>query len=125
MTELEYFRLFAPEFATVADPTVTTWLTIASLNVVSDCLDTERAAMAIALYAAHLLSLSTRSANGGSASSGAVKREKEGDLEREYGEVKGSTTYLGQTVYGQQYLDITRACAGSAIMTRVNPNVIS
>lgn len=124
MTALEYFRLFAPEFSTVPDVTVNPWIAIAETLTVTDCLDIERASMAKALYAAHLLSLSTRSGSGGSSSSGAITREKEGDLERTYGEVKGSNTYLGQTTYGQQYLDITRVCAGSAIMTRVNPIVL-
>lgn len=119
MTELEYFRLLAPEFASVNDVTVNQWLTMAGNLVNAGCLDAERAAMARALYAAHMLSLSTRSGQGGAAALGAVTSEKEGDLQRSYGGVKGGDTYLGQTSYGQQYLDITKACFGAAIMTRV------
>ena len=119
MTELEYFRLLAPEFSSVADATVNQWLSVAGNLTETGCLDTERAAMARALYAAHMLSLTTRSGQGGAAALGPVTSEKEGDLQRSYGGVKGGDTYMGQTSYGQQYLDITRACFGAAIMTRV------
>jgi hypothetical protein len=119
MTELQYFRLLAPEFASVADETVNQWLLVAGNLVNVDCLDTERAAMALALYAAHMLRLAQTQSSGVSAAMGAITSEKEGDLQRSYAGVKGSDTYLGQTSYGQQYLDITRACFGAAIMTRV------
>jgi hypothetical protein len=118
MNALQYFRLFAAEFSAVIDADVTVWLTSASYLIVTDCLDAERAAMAQALYAAHLLSLATRAAKGGSASTGTVRSEKEGDLQRTYGTTSGSETYIGQTSYGLQYLDITTVCAGSSIMTR-------
>lgn len=118
MTALEYFRLFATEFASTVDATVDVWLAMAATLIEVDSLDAERAAMAQALYAAHLLALATRAGQGGAAAMGAVTSEKEGDLQRTYGAVKGGDTYLGQTSYGQQYLDITRACFGSAIMTR-------
>jgi hypothetical protein len=118
MTELEYFRLLAPEFASVPDATVNQWLSVAGNLTETGCLDTERAAMARALYAAHMLSLTTRSGQGGAAALGPVTSEKEGDLQRSYGGLKGGDTILGSTSYGQQYLDVTRACFGSAIMTR-------
>lgn len=118
MTELEYFRLLAPEFSTTLDATVNQWLAIAASLVNVGCLDPERAAMARALYAAHLLSLTTTTARGGSTALGPVTSEREGDLQRTYGSIAGSDTYMGQTSYGQQYLDVTRACFGSAIMTR-------
>lgn len=119
MTELEYFRLLAPEFASVSDATANQWLSVAGNLTETGCLDTERAAMARALYAAHMLSLTTRSGQGGAAALGPVTSEKEGDLQRSYGSVKGGDTYMGQTPYGQQYLDIARACFGATIMTRV------
>lgn len=118
MTELEYFRLLAPEFSSVDDATVNRWLSVAGNLVNVGCLDAERAAMARALYAAHMLSLSTRSGQGGAAALGPVTSEKEGDLQRSYGGLKGGDTYLGSTSYGQQYLDVTKACFGAAIMTR-------
>ena len=119
MTPLDYFRTFAPEFECNSNSMVSRWLTIAEAQIDVSCLDDERAAMAQALFAAHLMSITLRSALGGSVNAGPVTREKEGDLERTYGTLKGSDTYLGQTTYGQQYLDITKACHGSAIMTRV------
>lgn len=117
MTAIEYFRILAQEFAGVTDTAVNQWLSVAEKLVNVGCLDNERAAMALALYAAHMLSISNRSMSG-SGATGPVTSEKEGDLQRSYGEVKGGDTYLGQTSYGQQCLDITGACFGSAIMTR-------
>jgi len=121
MTSLEYFRLLAPEFSSAADAEVNSWLTMAGKLIVAGCLDAERAAMAQALYAAHLLSLSARSGQGGSSAMGPVTSEREGDLQRTYGALKGGDIWLGQTPYGQQYIDITRACSGTGIMTRVEP----
>ena len=114
MTELEYFRLLAPEFASVADAAVNSWLTMAGNFIVVGCLDAERAAMAQALYAAHLLTLSTA---GGAV--GAVVSEREGDLSRTYATIKGGDTVLGSTSYGQQYIELTRSCFGVNIMTRI------
>lgn len=114
MTELEYFRLLAPEFACVPDATVNSWLTMAGNLIVVGCLDAERAAMAQALYAAHLLTLSTA---GGAV--GAVVSEREGDLSRTYATIKGCDTVLGSTSYGQQYIELTRPCFGVNIMTRI------
>ena len=114
MTELEYFRLLAPEFASVADATVNSWLTMAGNLIEVGCLDAERAAMARALYAAHMLTLSTA---GGAV--GAIVSEREGDLSRTYATIKGGDTVLGSTSYGQQYIELTRPCFGVNIMTRI------
>lgn len=114
MTKLEYFRLLAPEFASVPDAAVNSWLTMAGNLIEVGCLDAERAAMAQALYAAHLLTLSTA---GGAV--GAVVSEREGDLSRTYATIKGCDTVLGSTSYGQQYIELTRPCFGVNIMTRI------
>ena len=114
MTKLEYFRLLAPEFASVPDAAVNSWLTMAGNLIEVGCLDAERAAMAQALYAAHLLTLSTA---GGAV--GAVVSEREGDLSRTYATIKGCDTVLGYTSYGQQYIELTRPCFGVNIMTRI------
>lgn len=121
MTPLEYFRLLAPEFASVVDGTVQTWLTMAGNLANTGCLDAERAAMALALYAAHMLRLTQTQGSSGSTALGPVTSEREGDLQRTYGALKGSDSWLGQTPYGQQYNDITKACFGLGIMTRVEP----
>jgi len=114
MTALEYFRLLAPEYAATIDATVNKWLAMADLQAAETCFTDERAAMAQALYAAHLLTLSTA---GGAV--GAVVSEREGDLSRTYATIKGGDTLLGSTSYGQQYIDLTRPCFGVNIMTRV------
>lgn len=113
MTELEYFRLLAPEYSATPDATVNQWLSVADLQAAEACFTDDRAAMAQALYAAHLLTLSTA----GSAV-GAVVSEREGDLSRTYSTIKGGDTVLGSTSYGQQYIELTRPCFGVNIMTR-------
>jgi hypothetical protein len=117
MTPLEYFRVVAKEFSCIDDATVNQWIVIAGNYTDVECLGEEKGAMAQALYAAHLIFVS----NNGSLSSGQVKRKKEGDLEIEYfgtGNSGASQGYLMQTIYGQQFLEATRACFGSSIMTR-------
>lgn len=116
MSPLQYFRLFAPAFASIDDATVSQWLTVAESMVNVGCLDTERQNMAIAYYAAHLMSI-TESASSGA--SGPIKSEKEGDLSRSYGAVSGDATWLGQTPYGLAYLNLSSACAGASILTRM------
>ena len=115
MTALEYFRLLAPEYAATFDATVNQWLAMADLQAAETCFTDDRAAMAQALYAAHLLALS----EGGASSGGAIVSEREGDLSRTYAAIKGGDTLLGSTSYGQQYIDLTRPCFGVNIMTRV------
>lgn len=114
MTALEYFRLLAPEYSATIDATVNQWLAMADLQATETCFTDDRAAMAQALYAAHLLTLSTA----GSAV-GAVVSEREGDLSRTYATIKGGDTVLGSTSYGQQYIELTRPCFGVNIMTRM------
>lgn len=116
MTALEYFRLLAPEYSSTLDATVQTWLTVAGNLANTGCLDAERAAMALALYAAHMLKLSQDAASG---IAGAIKSEREGDLSRSYGNLAGDTTLLGSTPYGLQYKSLTDRCFGATIMTRM------
>ena len=113
MTALEYFRLLAPEYAATIDATVNKWLAMADLQAAETCFTDERAAMAQALYAAHLLALSEGGAGG------AIVSEREGDLSRTYATIKGGDTVLGSTSYGQQYIELMRPCFGVNIMTRV------
>ena len=115
MTALEYFRLLAPEYAATIDATVNKWLAMADLQAAETCFTDERAAMAKALYAAHLLALS----EGGSVGGCAIVSEREGDLSRTYATIKGGDTVLGSTSYGQQYIELTRPCFGVNIMTRI------
>ena len=119
-TALQYFRLLAPEFANVSDSVVNVWNSLAVKFVNPGTLDEDTVTMAVALYAAHMLSLSLGSGQYGSNAGAAVTRAREGDLERYYSAVSGSTTWLGQTSYGRQYLEITRQAFGSGIMTRID-----
>lgn len=116
MTSLEYFRLLAPEYAAVDDATVGLWITMAEALANVACLDAERAAMAIALLAAHMQVLAGR---GGSGATGAIVSEKEGDLSHTYAQSSSSSGYYGSTGYGQQYEALTAACVGASIMTRI------
>lgn len=118
MTTLEYFRLFANEFSAMSDAIVNTWIGIAENLVNTNGLDDERAKMATALYTAHLIAIASRASAGNGLVSGALQSEREGDLSRSYVAVKGSDTWLGQSAYGMQYLDIIRAVYGMGIMTR-------
>lgn len=61
--------------------------------------------------AAHYLTLSNPATSSGS--SGAVKREKVGDVEKEYtdaSQLKGSQVGYSETSYGRTYLQIRRGC---------------
>ena len=113
MTAIEYFRLLAPEYSATLDATVNQWLSVADLQAAETCFTDDRAAMAQALYAAHLLALSEGGAGG------AIVSEREGDLSRTYATIKGGDTVLGSTPYGQQYIELMRPCFGVNIMTRV------
>lgn len=120
MTQLEYFRLFAPEFSGVNDIEVQKWLTVASAIVDVSCLSPEQQNVAIALYAAHSLKLSQASLSTGGAVVGSLLSEKEGDLERRYSNVTTNTTSTTeQTIYGRQFDDLLKVCAGGHIMTGV------
>lgn len=118
MTALQYFRLFAPEFASVSDEDAGIWIAMAQSIVDASRLGSPREEMAQALYAAHMLALAQRTESGGAFTQGAVTSEKEGDLSRSYGEVTGSNSYLGQTAYGLQYMDLMAAGFGATLVTR-------
>jgi hypothetical protein len=144
-TTLDYFRQFAPEFNTLSDPAVQTWIDIATDLVARMFFDPdERQKMCDALYAAHLIKLqeiyveegpgSGGSSSGGSGSiqpGGDLIREKEGDLERQYaasGLSAGSGTSsstsasnpLATTYYGRLFLSISNAVVGAPVMTRMS-----
>ncbi len=105
MTQLDYFRLLAPAYEDMLDADVTNWLLIADGMVFADCLDDDKKAMAVALYAAHLIY--TTSSDG---ASGPVTAEKEGDLSRSYGATVNDKKWLGKSSYGQLYLQTIAPC---------------
>jgi len=119
MSPLEYFRLLAPEFALLDDSVFNAWTLIAANLVTFEGMTDEQAAMGLALYVAHLIWVANNQAVGGGSASGAIISESEGDLSRTYKPLAGGDTWLGQSPYGQQFLELTRPYFGLGIMTRV------
>lgn len=117
MTSIQWFRLLAPEFASLTDAQVNALLSAASVFVSTSGLNTDQANAALALYAAHLQWV-TVNCTGSSAISGTVKSEREGDLSRTYADMVGENTWIGQSPYGKQFNDIMKAATGSCLMTR-------
>jgi hypothetical protein len=118
MTALQYFRMFAAEFATMADNLVQPWLDLALCRMNAGCLSVDKQAQAQALLAAHLLKLSQMAASG-SGAVGQIISEKEGDLSRTYAAPAKNRGSIDGTGYGSQYADLTAPCSGLAIMTRI------
>jgi uncharacterized membrane protein len=89
----------------------------------SGCLGEERYNLAMALLAAHMITVQNSTASsGGAVAAGPITSEKEGDLSRTYSDrtaSNGSTNPLETTTYGKQYMSITLACVGAPILTRV------
>lgn len=124
MTQLQWFRFFAPEFAALSDAQVTALLAAAAVFVSTSGLNTDQANAALALYAAHLQWATVNRASVGS-SAGNVISEKEGDLSRSYGSMQGDDTWLGQSPYGLQFIEVMRPAVGGCIMTRYGMGVPS
>ena len=101
MTALEYFRQFAPDFNTLNDDVVGAWLASALVFVPAPA--TAKATLMQALYAAHLCWLRKYSAG---MQRGTVANEKDGELSKSYNALRNSDTFLGQSSYGMQYLEL-------------------
>lgn len=123
MSTLEWFRLFAPEYAELTDEQVAPLLAAAEVFVYAPCLMGDKLNAAKALYAAHFRSLQVLSASG-NGFRGAVISEKEGDLSRTYASGQSSGDPLwNSSVYGPQYLALVGECFGASIMTRFGPDL--
>jgi hypothetical protein len=110
---LALFRFLVPYFATTPDADVLRALTIAAPYRPS-CLSTTQQDEAQVYYAAWILygrSLQTQASSGPAIPVG-VTSEKEGDLQRTYGQVEGSDDPFG---YWKQYSDLAARCVGGAI----------
>lgn len=115
MTTLEWFRFFAPEYATVSDAEVAILVTATGTLANIGCLTGDNANAATALYAAHLQWVRTNSSSG---LNGNLKMRKEGDLTEQYDTGKSaSVSALSQSPYGVQFIDMTAPCFMGA-MTR-------
>jgi hypothetical protein len=113
---LKVFRVIAPEFSEMTDEEVTEMLELFSPMVSKKTFGTKYN-LAMAYFVAHILSLNNvyTSVTGASsdASVAGVKREKEGDLEREYA-IPDASDYMSllyKTYYGRMYLQIMKLCA--------------
>lgn len=113
---LKVFRVIAPEFSEMTDEEVTEMLELFSPMVSKKTFGTKYN-LAMAYFVAHILSLNNvyTSVTGASsdASVAGVKREKEGDLEREYA-IPDASDYMSllyKTYYGRMYLQIMKMCS--------------
>jgi len=117
-TPLEYFRQFASEFNQIPDGTVDAWINSAKVIIAATEYVTEKSKLSLALYGAHLCWINRYPASGGG-SRGNVISEKDDKLERKYRPIQGSDTPLGQSPYGQQYIELTGSnVRRAAILTR-------
>ena len=110
MTTLETFRLLASEFANVDDAVVEQYIVLAELRI-SESKFGQLYTQALALLAAHMLKGSEVNSSGGSSGTGAVKSEKTGDLQVEYGvqsKMSAGDLEYSKTAYGTQYLALRR-----------------
>ena len=114
---LSVFRVIAPEFSTMTDNEVRALIGLFA-PMVSKSTFGAKYSLAVAYFIAHVITLQNQYTTGtaGSSSSPAVagvKREREGDLEREYA-IPDSSDYMSllyQTYYGRFYLQLMKMCA--------------
>jgi hypothetical protein len=113
---LKVFRVIAPEFTPMTDGEVME-LIEAYKGLVSKKTFGDKYNLALAYFIAHILSLNnvytTTAGASSDASVAGVKREKEGDLEREYAipDASDFMSLLYKTYYGRMYLQIMKLCA--------------
>ena len=113
---LKVFRVIAPEFSEMTDEEVTAMLELFA-PMVSKHTFGNKYNLALAYFVAHIISLNnvyttTSGASADNSVSG-VKREREGDLEREYA-IPDASDYMSllyKTYYGRMYLQIMKLCA--------------
>ena len=113
---LKVFRVIAPEFNNMTDEEVTAMLELFA-PMVSKHTFCAKYNLALAYFVAHIIALNGVYATAqGSSTDGSVagvKREKEGDLEREYA-IPDASDYMSllyKTYYGRMYLQIMKLCA--------------
>ena len=113
---LKVFRVIAPEFNNLTDEEVTAMLELFSPIVSKNTFGTKYN-LALAYLVAHIIALNGLYATTqGSSTDGSVagiKREREGDLEREYA-IPDASDYMSllyKTYYGRMYLQIMKLCA--------------
>jgi hypothetical protein len=103
MSQIETFRLIAPEFADETEATVNQFLALALNFVNVNLYPAESVDLAIALKAASMM-LARKNSALGQSSGGELLMEKEGDLQRTYGASTGNND--GLDIYMQQLRDL-------------------
>jgi hypothetical protein len=113
---LKVFRVIAPEFSEMTDEEVTEILELFAPMVSKNTFGVKYN-LALAYFVAHIIALNgiytTTAGASSDASVAGVKREKEGDLEREYA-IPDASDYMSllyRTYYGRMYLQIMKLCA--------------
>ena len=113
---LKVFRVIAPEFSEMTDEEVTEMLELFA-PMVSKKTFGDKYNLALAYFVAHIIALNnvytTTAGASSDASVAGVKREREGDLEREYA-IPDASDYMSllyKTYYGRMYLQIMKLCA--------------
>lgn len=100
MTIIEILRAIAPEFANKTDIELQVFINLAELRVshtVFGVVGSDKRNFAVALMAAHIMSLTTRDGNGG-----AITSLREGDLAVSFN-AGSDINSLMSTSYGMQY----------------------
>lgn len=110
-TRLELFRQQATEFNNLSDAQVTAWFDTAVVYLtayIAGIQPTAKQDLAVALYAAHLAWLLKYPGQGG-ASRGPIKSEEDKKMgaKKEYNMIQNSDTWLGQSLYGQAFSNLT------------------
>ena len=109
---IRVFRIIAPEFNNLTDTEITSMLELFA-PMVSKKTFGAKYNLAVAYFLAHILSLQGVYAKQGASTDGSVagvKREKEGDLEREYA-IPDASDYMSllyKTYYGRFFLQIMK-----------------
>ena len=118
-TQLETLRLLAPEFASIPDAEVQKFLDIAPLFIDPLKYSIETRGLALVYQACSLMYQQKQSSSGAS-NGGTLKREKEGDLEREYSvTVSSNSKVMARNTYLQQLDMLSYGITGAGIMTRM------
>ena len=113
---LAVFRVIAPEFSTMSDAQVKAVIALYE-GFVSKNVFGSKYNLAVAYLTAHMIALNNLYTTAAGASTDAsvagVKREREGDLEREYA-IPDASDYMSllyKTYYGRMYLQIMKLCS--------------
>lgn len=111
---LRVFRIVAPDLVFKTDTEVQTAIELFAPMVSKNTFGAKYN-LALAYFVAHILSLNTMYASdiGTPTDASSVKREREGDLEREYA-IPDASDYMSllyKTYYGRMYLQIMKLCA--------------